>query len=110
MKKRKVYIAGKIGAAGVDAMRKYFGEAAARFNLAGWESVNPCDIPYAGSWEGCMIADLKAMLDCDAVYALRNWRSSPGATIEIQLALRLKKIVWFEECNELCQCKTAGVV
>ena len=36
-----------------------------------------------------MKEDLIALLQCDCVYAMRNWRLSPGACIEIELAVRV---------------------
>jgi hypothetical protein len=37
-----------------------------------------------------MKADLKAMLDCDCIYMLKNWLGSKGAMVEHNLASDLK--------------------
>src|SRR5689334_3430000 len=91
-----VYIAGKIGAAGIAKMRPKFDVAQKYLEWNNWHVVNPCDIPDGETWAACMIADLHAMLDCDALFLLDNWKSSPGATLEMQLALRLGKPVIYQ--------------
>lgn len=84
-------------------MRGKFDKAAEYLRWNNWIVVNPCDIPSAGTWEACMIKDIRILLDCDALFLLDNWRSSPGATIEMQLALRLGKPVIYQigECGIL---------
>lgn len=44
-----------------------------------------------------MIAALLAMLQCDAVYMMRDWRFSKGASIECDLARKLEIPIIYEE-------------
>lgn len=66
-----------------------FEEAKKEVLLLGFEPVSPLDLPHnhERTWGAYMREDLIAMLQCDSVYALSNWRFSPGAKIEINLAL-----------------------
>jgi len=63
--------------------------------------VSPLDLPHQHerTWEAYMREDLTAMLQCTHVYALRNWRLSPGATIEIETALKVGINVIHQRAN-----------
>jgi hypothetical protein len=95
----KLYIAGRI--AGEYGYLEKFSNAALEVLGMGHEPVDPCEL-HADcakqhlAWEDWMVCDIKAMLDCDGVYALRDWRGSKGATVEVQLALRLNKQVIYQ--------------
>ena len=93
----KLYIAGRISNE-LD-YRVKFARACTEVVLLGHTPVNPCELlhDHNKSWEAFMVADLHAMLDCDGVYALRDWRTSKGATIEVQLAMRLGKIITYQD-------------
>lgn len=55
--------------------------------------VNPTKIsPYDvnKTWEDYMRDDIKALMDCDAIYHLQNWDHSLGAQLEHELAVILK--------------------
>lgn len=53
--------------------------------------VNPMTLPHDHdkSWINFMKEDVKAMLDCENVYMLNNWKDSKGATIEHDIAKSL---------------------
>ena len=94
----KFYIAGRISNE-LD-YRVKFARACTEVLLLDHTPVNPCEIDHSQhnqTWEGFMVADIHVMLDCDGVYALRDWKSSKGATIEVQLAMRLGKTIIFQE-------------
>lgn len=85
---RKCYIAGKIGDLPKDQYEANF-EAAEREVIAlGFVPVSPLKLPHehGRTWKEYMVEDLKALLDCDAVYAQHNVRFSPGGMIEINTA------------------------
>jgi len=88
---KKCYIAGKIGDLPEAEFKRNFVNAKAEVALMGLEPVSPVDLlhDHNKSWISYMKEDLKAMMDCDVLYAMRNWRQSPGATIEVNLALQL---------------------
>lgn len=93
-----LYVAGRI--ANENGYQEKFRAACNEVRWLGHEPVSPCEI-HDGScnhqqWEEWMVCDLKAMLDCEGVYALRDWKSSKGATIEVQLAMRLNKVIIYQ--------------
>lgn len=86
---KKCYIAGKIGGLLQDEYINNFEKGKKEVEIMGFVPVSPLDLPHIHerTWEAYMKEDLIAMLQCGTVYALRNWRQSPGATIEINTAL-----------------------
>lgn len=68
-----------------------FNAAAADLRALGHEIVNPAEIntdPTA-DWRTCMRADIKQLVDCDAIVMLPGWEKSRGATLEHQIAVGL---------------------
>jgi hypothetical protein len=62
--------------------------AAEALRRAGYAVVNPVDLnpdPKA-EWKACMRADIKALVDCDAVATLPGWKESRGAWLETRIA------------------------
>lgn len=92
---KRFYVSGAI--AGHNGFREKFERGCEEVRALGHEPVNPCDFDGTNfTWEECMVHDLHVLLDCDGIYALRDWKRSRGATIEIQLAMRLGKEVIFQ--------------
>ena len=89
--KNKCYIAGKIGGLSVEEFTANFAEAKKEVIALGFEPVSPVDLPHNHnkSWEAYMKEDIIYLMQCTHIYVMRNWRTSPGATIEINLALQL---------------------
>jgi len=87
----KCYITGKITGLTENEYTGMFQEAQHEVCKLGLIPVSPLNLPHnhGKTWSEFMREDLKAMLDCTHVYALSNWRQSPGATIEMNLALSL---------------------
>ena len=88
---KKCYIAGKIGDLPEAEYKANFEQAKLEVKQLGYEPVSPLDLPHnhERTWSAYMREDLTEMLRCDSVYALRNWRQSPGATIEINTAVNV---------------------
>ena len=88
----KIYISGKITGLPYEEAFKMFDNAESKLQTQLYEVVNPMKIIHEHdlSWESYMKEDLKAMLDCDAIYLLKNYKDSKGAMIEYKLALDLK--------------------
>jgi len=89
---KKCYIAGKIGDLPVSEFTNNFTAAKKEVEALGMIPVSPVDLPHnhGGTWSEYMREDLIEMLKCDYVYALRNWDSSRGATVEVETALKIK--------------------
>jgi len=95
---KKCYIAGKIGNIPKEEYTRKFCEAENAVYALGYEPVNPVALPHnhGRTWAEYMCEDIAAMLGCDAVFALRDWRQSPGAVIELELALKLGKTIFHQ--------------
>lgn len=88
---RRIYIAGPM--TGMPYMNfPAFNEAARHLRALGFEVVNPVDLnPDPGAeWVDCMRADIKALVDCNAVALLPGWERSRGATLEFTIAQNLQ--------------------
>lgn len=70
----------------------------------GFEAVNPAEITPQGEqsppadaspdvhkayWRKCLRADIKALMDCDALVLLQGWQGSDGAQLELHMAHRV---------------------
>lgn len=84
----KIYISGKITGHPIEVAEHLFKEAEAQLLSEGHEVINPMTIPHDHdkTWLSYMRADIKALVDCDAIYMLRNWTESKGACTEFNLA------------------------
>src|SRR5687767_9028439 len=73
---RKCYIAGKIGDLPEAEYKANFEKAKVAVARLGYEPVSPVDLPHqhGRSWSDYMREDLIAMLKCECVYAMHNWR------------------------------------
>lgn len=92
-----IYLSGRI--TGNPNYVQDFERAERQINFLHCEVVNPVKVsPYDEnkSWSDYMKDDLKAMLDCDAIYMLKGWKRSKGARLERKLARRLNITVFYE--------------
>lgn len=90
-KKNKIYISGKISGLDENEAFKMFEEAEITMSALGFEVVNPMKLPHNHdkTWLSYMREDVKALVDCDAIYMLPNWTDSKGALAEFRLAVSL---------------------
>lgn len=86
--KKKIYISGKITGLTPDQAFSLFNNAELYLSERGYEVINPMTIPHEHdkSWLSYMRNDLKALLDCEAIFMLYNWKDSKGAKVEHDLA------------------------
>lgn len=67
--------------------RKAFNRAASELRKAGhFASIPHRNVPEDASWEDAMRFSISAMLRCEGVARLPDWRTSKGARIESKLA------------------------
>lgn len=86
----RVYISGPI--TGIEQLnRPAFEQAAIKLQAAGLTAVNPHDNgqPEWAPWQTHMRADLKILVDCDALVLLQGWEKSKGAKLERLVAVGL---------------------
>lgn len=97
--KPRVYIAGAMSGL-PDLNFPAFHRAAAQLRALGYQVVNPAEINTdpAADWLTCMRADIKQLVDCDAIAMLPGWEQSKGATLErlIAVGLGLQEFALFD--------------
>lgn len=103
----KLYLAGKM--TGVEAFNFPAFDAARDALMAqGYEVVSPADLdraigfdPTKNTLDGfdklaAIRRDIEAIIECDAIYMLRGWENSVGATAEFHLARWLGKVLMYQ--------------
>lgn len=81
----KVYISGKV--TGNPSFRADFAKAENKLKECNWTPVNPvAGVEEGDTHENYMRRDLKILLDCDAIYLMRDWENSKGAKLEKKVA------------------------
>lgn len=84
-----LYISGAV--TGVEDYLALFNDAERVLLEAGYRVCNPVRLCHSDwKWERCMKTVLKAMMDCDALALLDNWKQSRGANLEVYLAKELR--------------------
>lgn len=99
----KIYISGRISGRPIEEARAQFeGACDVVRRHAGNIPVNPFDngLPDDAPWIDHILADLKMLHECDAIYMLEGWRESTGATIEWDFARRTGKQIHYEGRDE----------
>jgi hypothetical protein len=95
---KKIYIAGKVTGEPIAQCTMKFGAAQVAIEKLGHEAINPLAVvnDWACPWDLAMRKCIAAMMQCDAILALDNHHRSPGARIELQIALHIGMPVFFE--------------
>jgi len=85
---KRIYICGKVSG-DPDYDKKFLKEENRLFSL-GYEPVNPAAfISRKEEWSKAMRTAIRAMLLCDGVTLLPDWKKSKGSKIEVRLAREL---------------------
>jgi len=95
----RIYISGKITGLDIDYAKQLFKNAKTKIEESGCVAVNPFDImPYSPelTWEDHMIADIRELFKCKAIYMLKNWKESKGARIEYTIAKEMGLLIIME--------------
>lgn len=95
---RKIYISGKIS--GTDDYLERFADAEKVLLEQGYEVVNPAREGIKlenASYEDYMELSFQLLKDCDIIYMLKDWRTSPGANQEYGYALAKGMEIRFEK-------------
>ena len=103
----KVYIAGKITGEPVNECVEKFKLAQDTIRgfckLQNWAEnhvVTPFDLPgitFGISHHKAMEICLEALKECDIIYMLNDWKDSPGARMEHELALKSNKEIMYQK-------------
>lgn len=91
----KVYISLPITGFPLDIVKKRAGQYKEELHANGHEVVTPfdaCDEPGM-SYAHYMGEDIKALLECDAIYLAPGWHGSKGCTAEYEVARVYNKTI-----------------
>lgn len=104
MQKTKIYIAGKVsGLPFIDLTRK-FGSVEKTLREQGYNPINPLNIVLGGQdWEPAMRRCIAALVECDEIFMLHDWKQSPGARLEHEIASKLKLRIHYGELKAMPQ-------
>ncbi len=95
----KTYISGRITGLEISEAFSNFEIAELELKNNGHEPVNVMklfrNIPD-WEWKDYMIADIKVLFECEAIYMQRNYQESKGAKIEHSIASHLGLIIYYE--------------
>jgi hypothetical protein len=96
-----IYISGQITGNEKNAFKE-FERAEKRLQKLGYLVVNPMKLSHDHdrTWQSYMKDDIRALLQCDGIYMLPNWKESKGAIIEHDLATNLGIGVFYEKTTE----------
>lgn len=100
----KIYLSGKITGLPLEEAISNFEKAEKQLAAEGYKPVNPMQketVPDPETWEGHMVADIKLLFECDAIFLLSNWTNSRGAMIEKYIAEITGKTVIYQAKQEI---------
>jgi ectoine hydroxylase-related dioxygenase (phytanoyl-CoA dioxygenase family) len=91
-KLKKAYLSGPMTGL-FNLNKEAFADAETLVSKKGYVVVNPHNLPLPEkeeyTWEDYMKNDIKYLMDCDVVVALKGWEKSKGAFIEVELSDKL---------------------
>lgn len=89
--KKRIYIAGKVTGEEREVCWPKFQKVKFNLEALGYEVINPLEVVCADEtcWDTAMKKCIAALMTCDMIYLLSDWRESKGAKIEHKLAKSL---------------------
>jgi hypothetical protein len=86
--KKRVYISGPIEHYDIEERRQVFSNAETYLQDKGYRTFNPLKngLPPESHWREHMRVDIRALVDCDAIYFLPEWELSKGCKLEFDVA------------------------
>lgn len=77
-----------------------FEAAKAEVVAMGHQPFSPSDVVLENpTYQDFMIADLKMLLDCEAIYMMSGWRASGGASLEYDVAVVCGLTIMFQKSS-----------
>ena len=102
-KKCKVYISLPISGYDISERRNTAKAMENKLRKLGYDVFNPLEngLPTYASTNQHMKADIKALLECDAVIFMQGFNHSAGCHTELAVAMAIGLEVWFEETENV---------
>ncbi len=99
--KLKVYISLPITGKDLERQKKYAQDIAERVAICGHDPMNPFYnfLPDDAPRTAHMKADIKMLLDCNAIMMCHGWESSDGCRLEKSVAEQCGLLVLYDEEN-----------
>ncbi len=101
MKKKRIYISGKITGLELSEANKNFDLVQSSFSrLNTYKVVNPMrEVPYVEGkvYNEYLVDCIKHLIECDTIFMLKNWGQSKGARVERAIALELGMEIIYQE-------------
>ena len=96
---KKCYIAGRITGLSKMEYSANFDYATIEVTKLGYTAINPAFIHEGKrwSWIRLMVADIRLLLPCKAIFMQRNWKESRGAKIEHCVAKIFRKMIIYQK-------------
>lgn len=96
---KKCYIAGKVSGLTKVEYRINFEKAEKIVKELGFIPLVPIELPHIHdkTWESYMKECIAAMMQCHSIYMLSNYKNSPGALLELELAEKLNFEIIYEQ-------------
>lgn len=86
----RIYVAGKVSGEPYDAVVKKFSRACLALIERGYMPVSPVDIVPPGTpWTEAMKLCIRELTWCNGIYLLKDYKQSPGAMLEANIARQL---------------------
>ena len=89
MTNNKIYISGPITGFNLEERKNFFAQMAELAKSNGFTPVNPFDngIDPDADYADHMVADIKMLIECQAILMLPDWDLSEGAKLELKVAI-----------------------
>ena len=100
MIKKRIFISGKITGEDLQASRIKFGVAETYLRTLYYDPINPmkiCEYKPDKKHSEYMKECLRSLLTCHAIYMLKDWKFSEGATVECVVAETIGLEMIFEK-------------
>ena len=88
---KKIYIAGKVSGLAIQDLEAKFNTVEETLTEQGYTVANPIKIVMEGTeWEPAMARCIQELVSCQEIFMLHDWKQSPGARMEHDIAKKLK--------------------
>jgi hypothetical protein len=95
---KTIYIAGKVTGVPVAIRTAKFEAAETMLQNRGFKTLNPIKLVKDPNtpWQEAMDICIQAVKACDSIYMLPCSTDSPGAKLELQIAMEMNKDIYYE--------------